>query len=422
MDPGGQARVIFIVAARGESADQNNVNTRYIVEHVEIEGGPDEGISQALRDEIQALVGRPLDDEEAGKLEERLAREQPRYDVSRRISRGSEAGKIRVVFELIRKQGPRWLRYEPLRANVVYHSEQAWGSYLDLGIGDNDIRFTPIVAIANGDDLVEEYSGWGLRFETRRLGTRRLGASLEWTSFDPDWRSKTVDAVAADPSLPRLYDTRTTLTPLVKFAFTPELTIAAGVGITELDPLTPASGSRMANAAIGLVDYDKRWEDSRSGSHRVESEFRVRAGSRALESDLAYTRYLAQGAYAYDQGRHHVTASASGGHAGDNAPLFERFTLGDTRTLRGWDKYDIAPAGGTRMFYASVEYDFSGVGVFLDMGSVWDRSADRRFRTSTGITFHAGPAFASVGFPLNTDDLTAVFTMGLRLSETKLRW
>jgi len=422
MDAGGQARVIFIVGARGEDRDQSNVNARYVVEDVEIDGAPDGGVPKALRDDIEAMVGRPLDDDQASRLEERLERELPNYDVTRRIRRGSETGKIRVVFEVVRKPGPRWLRYEPLRANVVYHSEQAWGSYLDLGIGDNDIRFTPIVAIANGDDLVEEYSGWGLRFETRRLGTTRLGASLEWTSFDPDWRSKTVDALAADPSLPRLYDTRSTLTPLVKFAFTPELTIAAGVGITELDPLTPGASSQMANAALGVLDYDKRWDDSRSGSHRVESEFRVRAGSRALESDLAYTRYLVQGSYAYDQGRHHLTASASGGHASDSAPLFERFTLGDTRTLRGWDKYDVAPAGGTRLFYASVEYDFSGVGVFLDMGSVWDRSADRRFRSSTGLTFHAGPAFATVGFPLNTDDLTAVFIMGLRVSETKLRW
>ena len=91
---------------------------------------------------------------------------------------------------------------------MVFHSDQQWGSYLDLGIGDRNMRFTPILAIANGDDLVEEYSGVGLRFETRRLGTRRLGASLEWSWFDADWRDPTVAAVAANPALPRLYDTR----------------------------------------------------------------------------------------------------------------------------------------------------------------------------------------------------------------------
>jgi outer membrane translocation and assembly module TamA len=104
------------------------------------------------------------------------------------------------------------------------------------------------------------------------------------------------------------------------------------------------------------------------------------------------------------------------------APLFERFTLGDTRTLRGWDKYDIAPAGATKMYYASVEYGFSGIGVFLDVGSAWDDHTPSRARVSTGLSFHAGPAFAAVGFPLNTDNLTAIFSMGIRVGETKLRW
>ena len=62
-----------------------------------------------------------------------------------------------------------------------------------------NIRFTPFVAIDNADDLVEEYSGYGLRFEARKLGTRRLGASLEWSWFDQDWRSATLDALALEP-------------------------------------------------------------------------------------------------------------------------------------------------------------------------------------------------------------------------------
>ena len=102
---------------------------------------------------------------------------------------------------------------------ALYHSEQGWGSYLDLGIGDRNIRFTPIVAIDNADDLVEEYSGFGLRFETRKLGTRRLGASLEWSRFDQDWRGETLDALALKPEIPRPYETRSTITPLLKFAF-----------------------------------------------------------------------------------------------------------------------------------------------------------------------------------------------------------
>jgi outer membrane translocation and assembly module TamA len=74
------------------------------------------------------------------------------------------------------------------------------------------------------------------------------------------------------------------------------------------------------------------------------------------------------------------------------------------------------------MYYASVEYRYSGLAVFLDLGSVWDTPADKKTRVSTGIGFHAGPAFATIGFPLNTNDLTAVFSMGLRFTEKPFRW
>jgi hypothetical protein len=422
LDAGGQARVIFIVGQRDDAREADNVNTRYVVERVETEGFPDDAIPQALRDDLQALVGHPLDSDAADRLQDRLEEKVPRYQVTRRIERGSEPGKIQVVFEARRKEPPLWLRYQPLRTNAVFHSDQGWGTYLDLGIGSREIRFTPILALDDADDLVEEYGGGGLRFETRKLGTQRLGASLEWSWFDSGWRDQTVAAIAADPSLPAIYDTRQTVTPLIRFAFTPELSVSAGVGITELEPIAPLKGSTAANAAIGGVDYRRQWHSGDRASQQIDAQGQLRAGTHALESDLVYDRYLAQGAYSYDQRRHHATVTGMAGHISGEAPLFERFTLGDTRTLRGWDKYAINPAGGSRMYYASVEYAYSGLAVFLDVGSVWDHPEDHHARVSTGLAFYAGPAFATIGFPLNTNKVSAVFTMGLRISETKLRW
>jgi outer membrane translocation and assembly module TamA len=142
----------------------------------------------------------------------------------------------------------------------------------------------------------------------------------------------------------------------------------------------------------------------------------VRAGSRTLESDLAYTRYLGQGWYRYGRGRHSVVVSGMAGSLTGDAPLFERFSLGNSITLRGWDKYDVAPLGGERMVYSSLEYQYRGLGLFLDSGSVWDRDTERRFRVATGISFNPGPLFFTVGFPLNADNVSAVFTMGIRVS------
>jgi outer membrane protein assembly factor BamA len=170
----------------------------------------------------------------------------------------------------------------------------------------------------------------------------------------------------------------------------------------------------MANAALASIGYDRRW-NAAGASHRAGATFGMRAGSRALESDLAYTRYLGQGSYRLENGRHLLLLSGMAGGITGDAPLFERFSLGDSVTLRGWDKYDIAPAGGDRMFHTSVEYRFAGLALFLDAGSVWDENSDIRVRTATGLGFHPGPAFFTVGFPLNTDNMSAVFTMGIRL-------
>jgi Omp85 superfamily domain len=422
MDPDGQARVFFVVGRQEVAERDDNINARYIVEQADIHGVPDEELTQPLRDDLDALVGQRLDSGAADRLQERIERELPHYDVSRRMQRGTQVGRIKLIYEARRKELPQWLRFESLRTNALFHSDQGWGSFLDLGIGDRTIRFTPIVAIDNADDLVEEYSGAGLRFETRKLGTRRLGASLEWSWFDQDWRPETLAALALNPEIPGAYDTRATITPQLKFAFTPELTVAAGVSISELEPLSPATSSQMANAAIASVDFDRRWNEGSDPTHHVTASFGLRAGSRQLESDLAYTRYLGQGAYRFDTGRHHVEATGMAGAITGHPPLFERFTLGDSRTLRGWNKYDIAPAGSDRMIHSSVEYRYTGVGLFLDVGSVWDANTEKHVRVSTGLGFYAGPAFFVVGFPLNTDDLRAVFTMGLRIPGVRIQW
>jgi hypothetical protein len=422
MEPGGQARVFFVMGRQEVAERDDNINARYVVEEAELRGVPDDKVSEALRDALRALAGKRLDSPEADQLQERINRELSDYDVSRRIRRGSEVGRIRLVYEAHMKEVPQWLRFEPLKTNALFHSEQGWGAFLDLGIGDRNIRFTPLVAIDHADDLVEEYSGFGLRFETRKLGTRRLGASLEWSTFDQDWRDETLAALALNPAAPRLYDTRSTLTPLVKFAITSGLSVGAGVSIAELEPIAPAIGSQMANAAVASVDFGQRWNDGPASSHRLDGHFGLRAGSRSLESDLAYTSYLGEGVYRFDLGRHHVRLSGRVGGITGDPPLFERFTLGDSQTLRGWDKYEIAPAGGDRVAYSSVEYRYTGLALFLDVGSVWDANTERQVRVSTGFGFHAGGSFFVVGFPLNTNNLSAVFTMGLRIPGVGIRW
>jgi hypothetical protein len=212
------------------------------------------------------------------------------------------------------------------------------------------------------------------------------------------------------------------VTPLLKFAVTQQLSVGGGVRITELDPLPDVPGleSQMANAAIGSVNFSQRSRPDSRLRHDIEAAFTVRAGTSALESDLVYERYLGEAQYLFRRSHHEVRVSGMAGRIDGDAPLFERFSLGDSQTLRGWDKYDLAPTGGNRMFHSSLEYTYRSMGMFVDVGSVWDELVPRRVRVSTGVTFTPGAAFFTVGFPVNTDEFGAVFTMGVRFSRASV--
>jgi hypothetical protein len=416
---------------RDEQQRDPNINSKYLIETAQLRGLPPRDrlpFDEALR----ALVGLRLDAEEVQRFETRLRESLPEYVIERRSARGTEPGRIRLIFHVRRADWARWLRFEPTDANLIFHSDQGWGAKLPLSISSDNLLISPFFAFDVGDELVEEYSGWGIRVDTRQLGSERLGAYFEWSSYEMDWRTPTLTAVSLDPRLPAAYDKRRSVTPALRFAITKELTVSGGVRITELDALPETSGeSRMANAVLASLTFvrstrepageAKARRESRTDRHGVNAGFVVRAGLAGLESDFVYERYLGYAGYSFRRGRHAVMATGMAGRIDGHAPLFERFSLGDSRTLRGWDKYDIAPAGANRVWHASLEYRYSGFGFFLDTGSVWDDGADARVRVAAGGGYHAGPFFMTVGFPLNTDDVRAVFTTGVRFGGVGFR-
>jgi len=422
-DPAGGARVVIVVARMRDPEHQANINVKYNVEDIRIEGVPDSKITAELRTEMQAMKGKPFEPEQADRLEARLRATFPDYDVSRRTTKGDQTGQVTVVFELERSESSRWLRFEPNKSHATYHSDQGWGAFADIPMGNGDVRVTALAAMDTTDDLVEEYSGLGIRFEARKIGTERLGTSLEYTWYEPSWRNSTLAALSLNPNLPRRYDTRTTFTPMASFAITQHLRISGGVSIAELDPFETdfdaPFGSSMANAAVGSIGYSIQRQEHKGTEgpwHEFEAAFTARSGMKGLESDYIYTRSLGQAQYKYEFGDHQILVSGMAGVINGTAPLFERFTLGDARTLRGWDKYDIAPAGGDSVAYGSVEYRFHVLTMFLDSGSVWNQGQERKLRLSTGVGVAAGPFFMTVGIPINTDNLRAVFTIGIRFN------
>jgi hypothetical protein len=414
----GGARVVFVVA-RIRDQGRTNINEKYTVEAVEVRGVKDSDISQPVRDALNGMVGKPFDTDEAERLGNRLRDELLQYDIVRTTTRGTEQGRIKLIYHASRKESARWLRYEQMDSNAVFHSDQGWGANLPLIVGSPNFHVVPYFPWDTVEGSVEERTGFGVTVESRKVGTDRLGVYFDWHTYDTTWQDPTLAAVALNPQLPALYRNRMSFTPLVKFAITPQVSVAGGVSVNELDPEVPdpdvfAGDSQMANAVIGSIRFHQGWTEEDRTRHNVSAAFTVRAGTESLQSDLVYEHYLGEAQYIFHHRKHRVIASFMAGGLTGDAPYFERFTLGDTRTLRGWNKYDIAPAGGDRMFYTSVQYRFHGVAMFLDSGSVWDDGTEKRVRFSTGVGFNPGPVFFTLAFPINTDEFRAVFAMGFR--------
>jgi hypothetical protein len=412
---GGDARVFFLVARISDDAGLgSNINARYVVESVEIEGLHDHEISAALRDRLQALVGTRLDPDEADRLIEALKAERPSYDVVRRIERGMRRGRIRVVFKFTEAEGLRWIPFTKSRSKFVYHSDAGWSGLHDIPMGNRDHRVTLGLALDDNDTLVEEYSGVRLRFESRHIGTDRVAASLEASWLNNTWRAPVLAALDANPDIPAPYRQRVTVEPRLTVALTRHLRATGGLSLSSLESLHRSPDSQMASAVTGALVYSQRWNRERRVRQTVEAGYDVRSSIEGFGSDFDYTRHLGRARYEYT-GRHAgIIAEVFAGGITGQAPLFERFTLGDSTTLRGWNKFDLAPLGGNRVFHQSLEYRLHGAALFLDAGSVWDNGGTRELRASTGFGFHTDQSFVTIAFPLNAPGAGATFMVGVR--------
>jgi hypothetical protein len=431
--PDGSVDIAFVVGRISDDPDLlANINARYVVESVSVTPKFESALPKPVKDELLALRGKRLDPEEGERLSKKIADSLTGYgqlDVKPRFERGGQPGQLRVIFEV--SETGAWLGFSPLRATTpkfVYHAYQGWSTAVDIPIDGKDIQFTFGFAIANEDDLIEQYSGVRIRFASRNVGTKRLGAGIELSHYGQSWREATLFAVTANPTIPSAYDGRTTVEPTLTFAFNRHFRVTGGVSVSELetleplDPLNPpdpvelpeSGESMMASVGLFGASFDKQWPAGVGRSHELTGSYELRIASEGLGSDLDYTRHLATASYHFRHGRSSLLAGARFGRSHGAVPLFERFAIGDTGTLRGWNKFDISPVGGTRLIYSTLEYRWRCAAVFVDAGSVWDPDSESSMRWSTGFGCHGKNFFMTLGVPLNSDDVDVTFMMGVR--------
>ncbi len=383
----GKVRLVFVVGEiSGDDSLSSNINQRYPVASVEIEGVARAIVSDLLYDEMQRMVGQRLDHEQAEKLRERLESELGRrYSVARKVRKSPTPRQLMVIYEVTKNP---WLPFRVPRSFASYHSKQGLSFALNAGFHPKGQKAQSISfgAANDGDLLIERFAGFRAGYENVRLGTDRLGLKFDYATYHTQWNIHTLNASKASPQISGVYRRRRGFDASVAFAFDPSLYATAGVSTNELEMQYPRIHFESSRAATASLRFHRTF-GSGDRSQALLAGYEVHAGTRNLDSDFVYTRHEWDASYLFKHDKHALILSFLAGESSGGVPLYERFSLGNSETLRGWNKFELDPLGGNRVAHGSLEYRFDDLLVFYDIGSVWDRGTAAKIKPSVGLGF-----------------------------------
>ena len=391
-----------------------NVNERYLVESIAFAGEGEGKVSQTLRDEGQKMVDKKFSEVFSNDLADRLRQELKAYSVTVRVERGEKPEHVKVVFQIDKAPEKHHGSSIGLRAPMVYHSKQGFSINAEINYDTHQNSFA-FGLVNDADQLLERNAGLYARYEHQKLGTDFVHLRIDFESYHQKFSLATQSVLAERPDVPGIYRTRQNFAPSLSFHPISDLTIRTGVSFQQLQIQYPEIHTETAYSGFADVEYHKKLLSKAGYEHNFSGSYGLRTATRILESDYVYTRHFITADYTLRKGRNLLEARFLGGFIGGTAPLFERFSLGNCGTLRGWNKFDVAPVGGTRAAHGSLEYRYSQFRIFYDVGTVWDSGRYSRVRHGLGFGWAYKNLFASLAFPVRLHDVSPVFMMGMRL-------
>jgi outer membrane protein assembly factor BamA len=402
-----------------DSAADLNVNSRYTIESINFVDHRDYKLSTSALEEIRHLVGAKVSTEALDRLAQRIRGELRAHEVTFRLARGEQPQSVRVLIHVDKAAGS-------LDASVPklgYNSQLGFTGVGELTTtaGSNVLTLR---MLRDSDSLIERYSGVQAKFERPVSANARVRLGFEFDAYQDQYAPSTLTALdgASQPSSlgAGAYGSRLNYEPSATFVLAAPLTLTLGLGFEQLNHLPSAARSESANAVINTLRYHQRWSDSGDTTQQLDAGYSLRAATKLLGTDLAYTRHVANVRYAYSRGSQSVEVTVIAGAIYGQAPLFERFALGDSAMLRGWNKYDLDPLGGNRLAYGSVTYGYHIMRVFYDAGSVWDQGRSPEAKQSVGVgvssglgVFEKGAFLLAVAFPIREGHITPVLIAGM---------
>ena len=405
----------------GTQDSELNVNTRYTVETVIISGDGwtanlasdrnAERISASLWKQISALIGDKLNPAALDDLAGKLRKEFQARTVTHRVLRGATPQYVQVLFEI---------RLRPTRFDVsvpkfLYTSEQGFSGAVEATATVGRHNGLTFGLVSDGDEMVERYTGMVARYANTRLGSDRVRAGFEFASFHEQWNGATQSAAALGPASGEttgLYRARRNIAPEITFVLARPLTLTVGASFEQMQESAGAGQTDASNALVSDLRYRRRFDDS-DYQQDFDAGYSLRAATRLLASDFVYIRHGWTFRYALSHGRHALTDRLMAGLLAGRAPLFERYVLGNSTGLRGWNRFEIAPLGGNRVVHNSVEYRYGQFQAFYDSGAVWDSGQPVIVRHSIGMGMHQGPVFLAVAIPAHSGRVDPIFMVSM---------
>ena len=399
----------------GSPEQDMNVNARYTVESVELAGDNSPTISTGLRGELTRLVGEKLNPAALDDLARRIRRELHVRAVTHRLLRGQTPEHVRVVFDV--RGTPA--KFEASVPKLVYRSDAGLSGAVEGTATVGAHAFT-LGVVSDGDVLAERYSGIVARYEDKRLSSDRVRFRLDFESYRDQWNPATVQALdqpgaAADTS--GIYRTRQNIQPLVTFVISRgapgTVNLSLGASFERFQTQFPAARTESSNAMVTTLRYHRRLEGSGANQQEWDAGYSLRAATSSLGSDFAFARHQGDVRYAYIWGRSQILDGFTAGEITGRAPLYERFILGDSSMLRGWNRFEIDPLGGSRVVHNSLEYRYRLFDVFYDSGAIWDEGQTAVLRHSVGVGVRQNGLYAALAFPIKEGHIEPVFMVGM---------
>ncbi|MGH9626856.1 MAG: BamA/TamA family outer membrane protein [Bryobacteraceae bacterium] len=394
----------------GNPAPTENVNSRYTIESVEISQPARKKVSKNLLEDVQSLVGQKFDQLSIDRMADRLRKELQHFSVLTRVARGDLPEHVKVFFEASRRR----MDEDTEVTKLAYHSKQGWtgGLEFDFDVKGNEFRFG---VQSDADQLLERYAGLNMGY-SRDIGDR-VRLRFDFETFHQIWNPTTLRAAEVDGESRGIYRTRDNYAPSVVIMLTQNLSLTSGLSFQHLQFQFPAVQTRAANAVVNTLRYRRQWELSSTSGQELDAGYSLRAATNILDSDFVYARHLWHAGYLHKWNRNTVIVRFMAGYLTGTAPLLERYSLGNTSTLRGWNKFDVAPLGGSRMAHASTEYRYRVFGVFYDTGSVWDTDepvvARHSIGASVGLNALKDGPYLAVAFPLRDGRFAPLFILSM---------